>query len=176
MTFWQVLSGFFLQSVRWKSTRKIFKTDLSGATVKTPWWKSIWLGSLKHMVCHRKAMGLAGKSIAFLPHFSRFFGEKTAIFRRKRYAWIFNALSLSSLQNFARFQNLEATRQLVNKIARKWHLQKSKCKRIPWFSLQSVITPIKICLGFNKNRNNPHASMKVLTALLRYKAEIFTRK
>ena len=74
------------------------------------------------MFCHRKAMGLGGKSIDFLPHFSPFFGEKTAFFRRKRYARNFNALSLSSLQNFARFQNLEDTQQLVNKIARKWHL------------------------------------------------------
>ena len=107
------------------------------------------------MFCHRKAMGLGGKSIAFLPHFSRFFGEKTAFFRRKRYARNFNTLSLSSLQNFARFQNLEATRQLVNKIARKWHLQKSKCKRIPWFSLQSVIACLMLRRVFNKNNKKP---------------------
>ena len=36
------------------------------------------------MFCHRKAMGLGGKSIAFLSHFSRFFGEKNGDFQAQK--------------------------------------------------------------------------------------------
>ena len=83
------------------------------------------------MVCHRKAMGLGGKSIAFSSHFSPFFGGKTAIFGAKISAQNPNVLSVRELQNLARFQNLKASRQLVENIARKQRLQKSKCKPNP---------------------------------------------
>ena len=55
------------------------------------------------MFCHRKAMGLGGKSIAFLPHFSPFFGEKNCDFQAQKICLDFQR---AKPQRFAKFREI----------------------------------------------------------------------